>query len=232
MKKYWKSLEELKDINQDSEEKIKKEPEFSVEGLTEQEVTTKAKASRRDFLKILGFSVGTAALATSCEQPVRKAIPYLNKPEELMPGMANYYASTFFDGHDYCPIVVKVRDGRPIKIEGNELSHITCGGTSARVQASVLNLYDSARQQFPLKNGQKTDWSTIDTEIISKLNTIAAAEQNITILTSSVISPSTLQLFEDFKAQYPSTEVVYYDAISYSAMRMANNIIQLLADVP
>lgn len=222
MKKYWKSLEELKDINESSGQVTKAESEFSIEGLTEQEVSTKAKASRRDFLKILGFSVGTAALATSCETPVRKAIPYLNKPEEFTPGMASHYASTFFDGEDFCPVVVKVRDGRPIKVEGNELSHITCGGTSARVQASVLNLYDSARLQHPLKGGNASGWATIDSEIQAKLNASATAEKKIVILASSVISPATLQLFEDFKAQYPTTEVVYYDTISYAAMRMAN----------
>jgi len=222
MKKYWKSLDELKDINEGSGNEVQREPEFSVEGLTQQEIKGKANASRRDFLKILGFSVGTAALATSCEQPVRKAIPYLNKPEEIMPGMASYYASTFFDGHDFCPVVVKVRDGRPIKIEGNNLSHITCGGTSARAQASVLNLYDSARQQVPLSSGEKSDWATVDSKIVSKLKEVAADEQKIVILASSVISPSTLQVFEEFKAQYPTTEVVYYDTVSYASMRMAN----------
>ena len=222
MKKYWKSLDELKDIKNDSVVEKHKEPEFSTEGLTEQEVTNKAKASRRDFLKILGFSVGTAALANSCEQPVRKAIPYLSQPEEITPGLANYYASTFFDGHDFCPVVVKVRDGRPIKVEGNELSHITGGGTSARVQGSVLGLYDSGRQQFPTKGGQKISWETIDSEVKAKLEEVAALEGKIVILSSSVISPSTLQLFEDFKAQYPTTEVVYYDTVSYSAIKMAN----------
>ncbi|MCD4696110.1 MAG: 4Fe-4S dicluster domain-containing protein, partial [Bacteroidales bacterium] len=198
----------------------------------EQEISNKVKSSRRDFLKILGFSVGTAALASSCEQPVRKAIPYLNKPENITPGMADYYASTFFDGHDYCPVVVKVRDGRPIKIEGNELSNITEGGTSARVQASVLNLYDSARLQYPLKNGSKTDWTTADKEINSKLETIAAQEGKIVILTSSVISPSALQVMEDFKAQYPTTEVIYYDTISFAAMRMANKETFSKAEIP
>jgi len=71
-------------------------------------------------------------------------IPYLIKPEEIVPGKANYYASTFFDGTEYCSVVVKVRDGRPIKIEGNVQSPVSRGGTSARVQASVLNLYYAA----------------------------------------------------------------------------------------
>jgi len=222
MKNYWKSLEELKDVQEGSNLPKENDPEFSIEGLTETEVSNKIKSSRRDFLKFFGFTVGTAALASSCEQPIRKAIPYLAQPEEVMPGMANHYASTFFDGHDYCPVVVKVRDGRPIKIEGNDLSKITCGGTNARVQASVLNLYDSARLQYPLKNGEKSDWSTVDSEIKSQLDAVAAKGEKIVILSSSVISPSTLRVFEDFKTLYPTTELVYYDTVSYSAMRIAN----------
>ncbi len=109
-----------------------------------------APASRRDFLKLFGFSVATAAVVSSCEKPVQKAIPYLIKPEEITPGKASYYASTFFDGTEYCSVVVKVRDGRPIKIEGNHQSPVSRGGTSARVQASVLNLYDDARYKEPV----------------------------------------------------------------------------------
>ncbi|MBN2173890.1 MAG: TAT-variant-translocated molybdopterin oxidoreductase [Bacteroidales bacterium] len=222
MKKYWKSLEELKDIQAGPETLPEPLPEFSIEGLTEEEVSNKIKSNRRDFLKTLGFSIGLAAAASSCEVPVRKAIPYLNNPEEAKPGMSLHYASTFFDGHDFCPVVVKVREGRPIKVEGNELSHITCGGTSARVQASVLNLYDSARQKHPMKNGEVAGWQQVDDEIMEKLREIAGNEGRIVILSSSVVSPSTLKVFEDFKAKYPTTEVFYYDPVSYSAIRMAN----------
>ena len=82
-----------------------------------------APASRRDFLKLFGFSFATAAVVSSCEKPVQKAIPYLIQPEEVIPGKANYYASTFFDGTEYCSVLVKVRDGRPIKIEGSTDRH-------------------------------------------------------------------------------------------------------------
>src|ERR1700756_2340167 len=92
--------------------------------------------SRRDFLKVVGFTTAAAALA-SCETPVLQSIPYVNKPEDVTPGVANFYASTFYDGHDYSSILVKTREGRPIKIEGNPLSKMTNGGTSARIQASV-----------------------------------------------------------------------------------------------
>ena len=204
MKKYWKSLEELKDLKDSEELSTQQEPEFSIEGLTQDEVSNKMKSNRRDFLKMLGFSVSTVALAASCEAPVRKAIPFLNKPEEVIPGMANHYASTFYDGDDYCPIVVKVRDGRPIKIEGNELSSITEGGTNARVQASVLGLYDSFRLKYPLKNGQQTNWASLDGEITATLDGINSTGGKIVILSASVISPSMLKVYEEFKVKYPN----------------------------
>ena len=90
--------------------------------------------SRRDFLKMMGFGVSAVALA-ACEAPIRKAIPYVNKPMDVDPSIANYYASTYVNGGDYCSIVVKTREGRPIKIDGNSLSSVSKGGTSAQVEA-------------------------------------------------------------------------------------------------
>ena len=110
-----------------------------------------ANASRRDFLKYLGFGLGAATLAAGCDVPVKRAIPYVVKPDEIVPGVATYYASSFVQGGDYCPVLVKTREGRPIKVEGNGLSSITKGGTSARAQASVLSLYDTSRFDGPYR---------------------------------------------------------------------------------
>lgn len=221
-KKYWQSLEEYKKFkiaNPDSKEAV---PEFSVEGLDESEL--KGKSSRRDFLKMLGFSVSAVTLVSSCQMPVRKAIPLLTQPEELVPGVANYYASTFFDGHDYVSVLVKTREGRPIKIEGNDLSPISKRGTNARAQASVLNLYDDARLKQPLKGGEKSDWKTIDSEITNKLTALSTNNQKVVLLTSTIISPSTKKLFEKFKEKFPNVEVITYDPVSFRAMRDANKI--------
>ena len=111
--------------------------------------TVDQPASRRDFLKLWGFSIGAAALAASCKRPVHKAIPFLIRPEEVTPGMAKYFASTFFDGEEYASILVKTRDGRPIKLEPNDRSGFGATGTTARVQASVLGLYDDSRYKHP-----------------------------------------------------------------------------------
>ena len=133
-KKYWKGLEQL---NEDPNFLASTKNEFPEhlpvdEFLGDKESLENTSTTRRDFLKFLGFGVAAASLA-ACETPVTKAIPYLNKPEEITPGVANYYASTYFDGNDYAPILVKTREGRPIFISGNKSSSspcITYNGTS------------------------------------------------------------------------------------------------------
>lgn len=172
--------------------------------------------SRRDFLKVMGFSTAAVALA-ACETPVNKAIPYVVKPEEVTPGVANFYASTFYDGHDYAPILVKTREGRPIKIEGNELSRMSHGATSARVQSSVLSLYDGARVQGPRVQGAETNWKNVDDAIGKTLT----AGTNV-ILSSTIISPSTNAVIAEFISKYPNTKHVTYDAVSYNALALAN----------
>ncbi len=92
--------------------------------------------SRRDFLKYVGFSTAAASLA-ACEGPVMKSIPYVVQPERIVPGVANYYATTMADGFDFSSVLVKTREGRPIKIEQNTMG---ATGANARVHASVLSL--------------------------------------------------------------------------------------------
>jgi molybdopterin-containing oxidoreductase family iron-sulfur binding subunit len=184
-----------------------------------------AKTPRRDFLKYLGFSTAAASLAASCEMPVKKAIPYVNKPDNLIPGVANYYATTYVQDGDIQSVVAKVRDGRPIKIEGNEYSPINGISTSARAQASVLDLYDTSRLRFPaqIKDGKLVEVSTF--EAFDKMIGDAMGKLNgapVVILTSSLTSPSTKQLVGEFLAKYPGGRHVTYDAVSYSGLLLAN----------
>ena len=223
-KKYWKGLDELNNspgfiqkAQDEFSEKLPVENFLGTGSLFEGNGT-----NRRDFLKFLGFSVTAASLA-ACETPVNKAIPYVIKPAEITPGVANWYASTYYDGYDYASIIVKTREGRPIKIEGNELSKVSMGGTNARVQASVLSLYDSSRLTGPLENGKPTSWGNADMNITAKLGSIAAKGGAIRILSSTIISPATKAVITDFTAKYPTTKHISYDAISYSGIAKANN---------
>lgn len=221
--KYWRGYEDLAN----TDEVIKsRENEFTEqlpidEFLNDSDVA-ESKTGRRDFLKYMGFGIGAATLA-ACETPVTKSIPYLFKPEEVTPGVANYYASTYYDGYEYASIVVKTREGRPIRIAGNTLSPVTAGeGTNARVQAAILGLYDSERLTAPTKGGQKSDWKTVDGEVASKLSAIAARGGRIAFLSSSVISPSIARAFGEFKTKFPTAELVQYDAVSFDGIRKAN----------
>lgn len=220
MKEYWRSLEEreggpLKKEDHSGEKGHKN----AVLALGDEKLAG-ATASRRDFLKLVGFSFATAAITSSCEKPVQKAIPYLIKPEEITPGKATYYATSFFDGNEYCSVVAKVRDGRPIKIEANKASKVSLGGTSARVQASVLNLYDEARFRSPMKGRKAVTWEELDTAVVDALSGDATGRK--VLLTSSVISPSTIKLIGEFRAKFPTVEWVRYDEISAFAIREAH----------
>jgi MoCo/4Fe-4S cofactor protein with predicted Tat translocation signal len=187
-----------------------------------EEKTLGQETSRRDFLKYLGFGLGAATIAAGCDIPVKRAIPYVVKPDEIVPGVATYYASSFVQGGDYCSVLVKTREGRPIKIEGNSLSPITGGGTSARVQASVLDLYDIARFQHPLKmesgKMKKVSWEDLDQAVKGALT----GNAQVRIVTNTVLSPTAKKAFEDFGAAYPNAKVVTYDPVSSSAMLEAN----------
>jgi MoCo/4Fe-4S cofactor protein with predicted Tat translocation signal len=218
-KKYWKGLPELTDSPEFTQSKKNEfaEPLPIGDFLAGQESgDDKNGTSRRDFLKVMGFSTAAVTLA-ACETPVTKAIPYVVKPEEVTLGIANFYASTFYDGHDYASILVKTREGRPIAVKGNDLSKVTNGVSSARSQASVLSLYDGARLNGPLLKGEPTTWKTADDFVSKSLN-----KGNTVILSSTIISPSTKAVIAEFLAKYPKTKHVTYDAVSYSALRTAN----------
>lgn len=222
MKKYWKSIEETRPgYIPEPEEKFEQEQKGAVLDLLQENIT-EAKSSRREFLKLCGYSFTLAAVASSCERPIEKAIPYLIKPEEVTPGMASFYASTFYDGDEYASIIVKVRDGRPIKIEGNKLCPIGQSGTTARVQASILSLYDRANYSYPMLNGEKTTWEVADTEIPAKLREISSRGGRTVLLTSSIISPVLKQNISDFLGAFPGSTWVQYDSVSFSGIIEAN----------
>ena len=157
--------------------------------------------------------------------PVKKSIPFLNKPDDLVPGIPNYYATTYVQEGEAIPVVAKVRDGRPIKIEGNELSALTAGATSARVQASVLNLYDTARLRYPMQNDGKEFKEVTTFEAFDKMVGDAVAGLGgapVVLLTSTINSPTTRQVISEFLAKFPGSRHVQYDALSRSGMLLAN----------
>ncbi|WP_149276717.1 TAT-variant-translocated molybdopterin oxidoreductase [Pareuzebyella sediminis] len=217
-KKYWKNEAELNP--NDSIVETLRQNEF-VEDipvddfLGDKEGLSSSSTNRRDFLKYVGFSTAAAAMA-ACEGPVHKSIPYVVQPENIIPGVANFYATTIANGFDFASILIKTREGRPIKVENNKDAKVG-GGANARVQASVLSLYDSTRLQGPLANGEPVEWNAVDAAVKSKMGSLSNSPQQIALLTQTYASPSTKRLIGELKAAYGNVNHVVYDAISEDA---------------
>ncbi|MCB9193165.1 MAG: TAT-variant-translocated molybdopterin oxidoreductase [Flavobacteriales bacterium] len=247
-KRYWKDLGELNRLPEVTKAQESEFPEpLPIDQVLSDKGFAGATTGRRDFLKFLGFSLGAASLA-ACETPVIKSIPYVNKPEEITPGVANWYASTYYDGTDFASILVKTREGRPIHIQGNPRlginrdPQLTSGVINARINSSVLGLYDGTRLRGPMMRHGENDhmthsWADADKAIMGKLDEIGSKGGRVVLLTPTVISPSSKAAIEKFRMKY-STELdggdgllvtvgaqvehVQYDTISYSGVTNAN----------
>jgi len=215
-KKYWKSVEELE--NSSIVEALRNN-EFVEEIPTEEflgnaDALAQSGTSRRDFLKYVGFSTAAVTLA-ACEGPVHKSIPYVLQPEQIIPGVADYYATTVFDGFDFANLLVKTREGRPIKIDNNTISGSKFSA-NARIHASILSLYDSMRLKEPKLDGKNGSWSAVDLRIKSSLAEAKAKGGQVVLLTNTLASPSTEKLIGEFIAKNPNAKHVVYDAVSSS----------------
>ncbi|KDN56820.1 TAT-variant-translocated molybdopterin oxidoreductase [Flavobacterium seoulense] len=216
-KKYWKSVEELENgsivealRNNEFVEEIPTD-----EFLANADSMSSSSTSRRDFLKYVGFSTAAATLA-ACEGPVHKSIPYVLQPEQIIPGVADYYATSVFDGFDFANLLVKTREGRPIKIENNTIVGAKFAA-NARIHASILSLYDSMRLKSPKIESKDSSWSVVDSKIKSSIADAKAKGGQVVLLTNTLASPSTEKLIADFIAANPNAKHVVYDAVSSSA---------------
>lgn len=235
-KKYWKGLDELHETPAFMATKNREfAQDLNVDEFLADEKLAETSTARRDFLKFLGFSVAAATVA-ACEAPVTKVIPYVVKPENVNPGVATWYASTYYDGNAYASIVVKTREGRPIYIKGNQDFGFTKGTTSPQIVASVLSLYDSARLKNAKKGTEDIAWSKLDDAVKSELKSIGAKGGKVAFVANTVISPSlesaiyelSNSIYGEAKdetgmiALNPNFNFIQYDAISYNGMREAN----------
>ncbi|MBI4211235.1 MAG: TAT-variant-translocated molybdopterin oxidoreductase [Deltaproteobacteria bacterium] len=207
---YWGSLEEL-------EPPEGHEPAHG-EFLTPPLKEPLTSMERRDFLKLMGLGSFAAAMACS-RRPVEKIIPYVNKPEELTPGIPLWYASTCGECPSACGTLVKTREGRPIKIEGNAEHPINRGGLCARGQASLLNLYDPDRIREPQTVSRSdgtltpTTWDKIDADLKAELAKIQANGGKVVMLTQSTTSPSTLALIKQLLSKFKTSQHVIHDVL-------------------
>jgi molybdopterin-containing oxidoreductase family iron-sulfur binding subunit len=189
------------------------------------EIPEKDGLSRRDFMHAVGASFAALSMSgCGFRAPKEKIIPYVELPEGIVPGRANWYASTCGGCLARCGALVKSLDGRPIKMEGNPEHPLSAGGLCARGQGTVLDLYDSARLRGPMKGDAATTWKETDEAILQQLEAIKAKGGRIRLLSSTVSSPTLRDAIESFVETWPNTRHVQYDPVSYSAILEAHQV--------
>ena len=227
-KTYWKSVDQL-DQNNPMVVKLEQNefPEKLPQDFNKDDSKIEdSSSSRRDFLKYVGFSTAAATVA-ACEGPVIKSVPYVVQPEQIRPGIANFYATTIADGYDFASVLVKTREGRPIKIESNSDSPLF-GCANARVHASVLSMYDSLRLQGPKLNQSDISWENFVMEFKEKLKALEESKKPLVLLTQTFASPTSKELISKFISEHPNITHVVYDTISEShALNAYENVFGL-----
>lgn len=169
-------------------------------------------SSRRDFFKMMGLSAAAAMVA--CQRaPVQKLIPYASRPDEVMPGTALWYASTCEGCSARCGLLLKTRDGRPIKVEGNDEHPVSRGGVCAVGQASVLSLYDASRARFPTKTNGRISWADLDAEVKAGLLKAKDEGKAIRLVLPWVMGPTLEAGVKRFLAAHPTARTVRYEPL-------------------
>jgi molybdopterin-containing oxidoreductase family iron-sulfur binding subunit len=170
--------------------------------------------TRREMVMLLGASLSLAGLA-ACRRPVEEIVPYVAAPEDVVPGVPRFYATTMPFGRSAYGLIVESHEGRPTKIEGNPAHPSTLGASSSRVQASVLGLYDPDRSQSITQKGQRKSWTDVVTawQALSKAHA-ADGGAGLAVLTESFSSPTLARLAAELSTRFPRSRWATYDAVS------------------
>jgi len=216
-KLYWRSFDELAESPEYTKFSHREFPQGASE-LTD-------PISRRKFLTLMGASAALAGLV-SCRRPVEKIVPYVKSPENVVPGIPQYYATTMPSGAGAIGLVVESHEGRPTKIEGNELHPFSRGAANAFQQAEILNLYDPDRSKFVLKKGARSSWNDFVTFWGEQAK---GHSQNggagLAVLSTAFSSPTLARLRRDFERKFPNATWAVYEPVSdeniYEGIRIA-----------
>jgi len=199
-REHWRSLEQLAGT---PEARAFEEREFPV-GASE----LPEGIDRRSLVQLLGASLALAGL-TSCRRPVENIVPFVEPPETMIPGIPKSYATTMPLGISGYGLLVESHEGRPTKIEGNELHPVTAGTASAQMQAAILGLYDPDRSEHPLQRGagsdpQRKSWADFVTDWKSQENAyLASGGAGLAVLALPSASPTLFRLATALRQRFP-----------------------------
>jgi molybdopterin-containing oxidoreductase family iron-sulfur binding subunit len=186
----------------------------------EREETQSFEIDRRRFLEAAGFTLTLAATSGCDSMRARKVVslPLVEQSHGMIAGRMRSYASTCAGCSAACGLLVGVRDGRPLKMEGMKEHPLSRGGLCAVGQAMPLSLYDSHRLDNPLAGGEKSQWTDVDREILSKLAEIKTTGGAVRVVTETVSSPTLQRVIDGFLATFADGKHITADTVSYSAI--------------
>lgn len=233
--RFWRGFKEL---NNDEEFLRAKANEFIDNELTENEVTPVNLVSRRKFLALLSASAAVVATGCSDYRDKGKLVPYNKQPEEVTLGIANYYASTCTACSNYCGILIKTREGRPIKVDGNPDHPVNQGKICAIGQGHIFNLYDPERLKEPAfvtgSSGYMTNvsWNDVDTKVVEEFKKLVSEGKEIAIITHSIYSPTQAKLLQEFLDVYKTAKIYSYELLDPSTVLNAYRKSFGVSDIP
>jgi molybdopterin-containing oxidoreductase family iron-sulfur binding subunit len=214
-KRYWKSLDELADTPAFQELMMEEFPRQAGAGEWVDSV------SRRGFLKVMGASFALAGLAGCTKQPDEPIFPYVKQPEDLVLGKPMYFATSHPFPTGAIPVLVKSDAFRPIKLEGNPEHPISKGKSDAFTQASLLDLYDPDRSQFPRFRGDQADFDRFQQEF-GKAVAATKTGEGVVFLSETITSPTLAAQWKQVQAKYPQAKLVQYEPVNQDAGRAAS----------
>ncbi|MBL8047125.1 MAG: TAT-variant-translocated molybdopterin oxidoreductase [Chthonomonas sp.] len=213
---YWRSFEEVAET-----------PEFHA--WVEDEFPNRSSLldiNRRDLIKFMGASMMLAGLAgcRSLVLPTEKVVPYVTKPEDIIPGRPLQFATVLGHNQSALGVLVTSYEGRPVKVEGNPNHPQSKGRSSSFAQAAILDMYDPDRAREVHKKNFPSTWDQLGRDADAAFTAAAKDGKAIVILTETIVSPTLKSQITRFQAKYPNAEVMQYDAVSPDNMLEGNRM--------
>lgn len=181
---------------------------------------TEDDPSRRRFVALAGASAALAA-GVACSNSRGEVVPYTKKPQDVVPGVADYYASSFQEGAHVFPVLVKAREGRPIHVDGNDEDPWCQGKTSLRAMADILGLYDPDRLRGPLLDGRNVSWEEALARLADGLKAAKEGKRAVLLVAPAAISPTRRAVLELLQNSLPTLETVQWEPAESHAHRIA-----------
>ncbi len=214
---YWRSLEEVAETREFQEFLHREFPGGAAEW--------DHSFSRRTFLKVMGASLALAGLTACRYQPVERIAPYVNAPEQIVPGLPLFYTSVATSRGYAQGVLVESHTGRPTFISGNPEHPASLGAADIFTQAEILTMYDPERSRQVLNNGDKSTWDTFVAAIAPHLAELRRAQgAGLHILTQTVTSPTLASQFRALQSAYPQVQWHQYEPVGYDNVRAGSQL--------